>query len=53
MLRVASPELEMVSVWVLEEPERIFPEARVAGTEITGDVPVPLKETLVGVPTAS
>jgi 5,10-methenyltetrahydromethanopterin hydrogenase len=46
MFRAASPELEMVSVWVPEEPERIFPEARDAATEIPGALPVPPRVTM-------
>jgi len=57
-LNAASPVLETVKVCEVVDPISVLPRSRLATTEIVGaittaKVPVPLRETLVGVPTAS
>ena len=49
---VASPELDMLSVWEPDAPTVTDPKAREDETEIDGAVPVPLNDTLVGLPVA-
>ena len=49
---VASPVLEMVSFWEPDEPTVTAPKAREDETEMDGAVPVPLSDTLVGLPVA-
>jgi hypothetical protein len=48
----ASPTLDMLSVWETEAPTVTDPKAREDETEIDGAVPVPLNDTLVGLPVA-
>jgi hypothetical protein len=49
---VASPVLDIVSVWEPGAPTLISPNAKEDGTEIDDAVPVPFIDTLVGLPVA-